>query len=161
MARVLPRRSLLGIVKRAYIRRRWDEAGGGSSTQEMSVSTERLQKAADLVGASQTRRTCKAAGCSEHDATMRLTAIPGIALLSLLLATATAAQNPSAYPAGLASVQGNPSAPRVVQKFSGVVKWLQDERDFVYVLNGEGLWVVSKPADRQREQSESSPSYGG
>jgi hypothetical protein len=55
----------------------------------------------------------------------------------------------------------NPSAPRVVQKFSGVVKWLQDERDFVYVLNGEGLWVVSKPADRQREQSESSASYGG
>jgi hypothetical protein len=55
----------------------------------------------------------------------------------------------------------NPSAPRVVQKFSGVVKWLQDERDFVYVLNGEGLWVVSKPADRQGEQSESSASYGG
>jgi len=25
----------------------------------------------------------------------------------------------------------NPAAPRVVQKFSGVVKWLQDERDFV------------------------------
>src|SRR6202521_4520149 len=37
----------------------------------------------------------------------------------------------------------NPAAPRVVQKFSGVVKWLQDERKFIYVLNGEGLWVVS------------------
>jgi len=55
----------------------------------------------------------------------------------------------------------NPSAPRVVQKFSGVVKWLQDERNFIYVLNGEGLWVVSKPADRQPEQTESSTSYGG
>lgn len=55
----------------------------------------------------------------------------------------------------------NPAAPRVVQKFSGVVKWLQDERDFIYVLNGEGLWVVSKPADRQPEQNESSDSYGG
>lgn len=50
----------------------------------------------------------------------------------------------------------NPSAPRVVQKFSGVVKWLQDERNFIYVLNGDGLWVVSEPADRQPEQTESS-----
>ncbi len=54
----------------------------------------------------------------------------------------------------------NPSAPRVVQKFSGVVKWLQDERDFIYVLNGDGLWVVSKPADRQPEQTQSAISYG-
>jgi hypothetical protein len=53
----------------------------------------------------------------------------------------------------------NPAAPRVVQKFSGVVKWLQDERNFIYVLNGDGLWVVSKPADRQPEQTESSSSY--
>jgi hypothetical protein len=49
----------------------------------------------------------------------------------------------------------NPAVPRVVQKFSGVVKWLQDERNFIYVLNGDGLWVVSKPADRQPEQTES------
>jgi hypothetical protein len=49
----------------------------------------------------------------------------------------------------------NPAAPRVVQKFSGVVKWLQDERNFIYVLNGDGLWVVSNPADRQPEQTES------
>jgi hypothetical protein len=55
----------------------------------------------------------------------------------------------------------NPAAPRVVQKFSGVVKWLQDERDFVYVLNGDGLWVVSKPADRQPQQTGPSDSYGG
>jgi hypothetical protein len=45
----------------------------------------------------------------------------------------------------------DPVAPRVVQKFSGVVKWLQDDRNFVYVLNGDGLWVISKPADRQPE----------
>jgi len=50
----------------------------------------------------------------------------------------------------------NPAAPRVVQKFSGVVKWLQDERNFIYVLNGDGLWVVSEPAHRQPEQTESS-----
>jgi hypothetical protein len=55
----------------------------------------------------------------------------------------------------------NPAAPRVVQKFSGVVKWLQDGRNFIYVLNGDGLWVVSKPADRQAEPTESSESYGG
>ena len=55
----------------------------------------------------------------------------------------------------------NPVAPQVVQKFSGVVKWLQDERNFIYVLNGEGLWVVSKPGDRQPEQSEPSTNYGG
>jgi hypothetical protein len=53
----------------------------------------------------------------------------------------------------------NPTAPRVVQKFSGVVKWLQDERNFIYVLNGDGLWVVSDPADYQPEQMESS--YSG
>jgi hypothetical protein len=52
----------------------------------------------------------------------------------------------------------NPAAPRVVRKFSGVVKWLQDERNFIYVLNSDGLWVVSKPADRQLEQTESSSS---
>ena len=55
----------------------------------------------------------------------------------------------------------DPAAPQIVQKFSGVVKWLQDERNLIYVLNGEGLWVVSKPADRQPEQSEPSTNYGG
>jgi len=55
----------------------------------------------------------------------------------------------------------NPAAPRVVQKFSAVVKWLQDERNFIYVLNRDGLWVVSKPAARPSEQTESSNSYGG
>jgi hypothetical protein len=55
----------------------------------------------------------------------------------------------------------NPAAPRVVRRFSGVVRWLQDERNFIYVLNGDGLWVVSKPADPQPEQTESSNSYGG
>jgi uncharacterized secreted protein with C-terminal beta-propeller domain len=39
----------------------------------------------------------------------------------------------------------NPAAPRVVQKFPGVIKWLQDERNFIYVLNRDGLWVVSEP----------------
>jgi hypothetical protein len=54
----------------------------------------------------------------------------------------------------------NPAAPRVVQKFDGVVKWLQDERDFVYVLNAQGLWIVSNP-DNRPKQNESSDAYGG
>jgi len=54
----------------------------------------------------------------------------------------------------------NPAAPRVVQKFSGVVKWLQDERNFIYVLNGDGLWVVSEPADRQPELTGPPLPYG-
>src|SRR5439155_13721896 len=45
----------------------------------------------------------------------------------------------------------NPAAPRIVQKFTGVIKWLQDERNVIYVLNRDGLWVVSEPADRQPE----------
>jgi hypothetical protein len=53
----------------------------------------------------------------------------------------------------------NPAVPRVVQKFEGVVKWLQDERDFIYVLNAEGLWIVSKPNNRPK-QTGSSDSYG-
>ena len=55
----------------------------------------------------------------------------------------------------------DPAAPRLVQKFSAVVKWLQDERDFIYVLNGDGLWVVSKPSDREPEQNAASNDFGG
>jgi hypothetical protein len=54
----------------------------------------------------------------------------------------------------------NAAAPQVVQKFSGVLKWLQDDRNFIDVLNDEGLWVVSKPADRQPAETESSSNYG-
>ena len=53
----------------------------------------------------------------------------------------------------------NPVAPREVQKFTGVVKWLEDERNFIYVLNGDGLWVISEPTDRQAEEAASSD-YG-
>ena len=55
----------------------------------------------------------------------------------------------------------NPSAPRVVQEFSGVVKWLQDERNFIYVLNADGLWVISKPPESPAEQSGSWNTSGG
>ena len=54
----------------------------------------------------------------------------------------------------------NPAAPRVVHKFTGVIRWLQDDRNFIYVLNAEGLWVVSEPAEIQSEET-GSPAYGG
>ena len=53
----------------------------------------------------------------------------------------------------------NPTSPKVVKRFSGVIKLLEDNRNFVYVLNSEGLWVISMP-DRQSEQLETS-AYGG
>jgi hypothetical protein len=53
----------------------------------------------------------------------------------------------------------NPTAPRELQRFSGVVKVLEDDRNFIYVLNTEGLWVISEP-DRKPQQ-DSSPAYGG
>jgi hypothetical protein len=53
----------------------------------------------------------------------------------------------------------NPAAPRELQRFSGVVKVLEDDRNFIYVLNTEGLWVISEP-DRKPQQ-DSSPAYGG
>ena len=53
----------------------------------------------------------------------------------------------------------NPAAPKEVQKFTGVVKWLEDERNFIYVLNSDGLWVISEPTDRQAEEAASS-NYG-
>ena len=35
-----------------------------------------------------------------------------------------------------------PGNPRVVQRFSGVVRVLRDERNYTYLLNQDGLWVV-------------------
>jgi hypothetical protein len=53
----------------------------------------------------------------------------------------------------------NPAAPKVVKKFSGVVRFLLDNHNFVYVLNSEGLWVISTP-DHQPEQGDTT-AYGG
>jgi hypothetical protein len=53
----------------------------------------------------------------------------------------------------------NPAAPQVVKKFSGVVRFLLDNHNFVYVLNSEGLWVISTP-DHQPEQADTM-AYGG
>ena len=52
----------------------------------------------------------------------------------------------------------NPATPREVQRFAGVVRWLEDDRDFIYVLNSDGLWVLSAPEEKQTDFSNS---YGG
>lgn len=36
----------------------------------------------------------------------------------------------------------DPGNPHVVQRFTGVVRVLHDERNYTYVLNQDGLWVV-------------------
>ena len=54
----------------------------------------------------------------------------------------------------------DPASPRLVQKFSKAVKWLQDNRDFIYVLADDGLWIVSQPNDQLLNPPDSS-AYGG
>ena len=51
----------------------------------------------------------------------------------------------------------SPAAPQVVRRFSAVVRFLQDNRNFIYVLNSDGLWVISTP---EREEVDTS-AYGG
>jgi hypothetical protein len=51
----------------------------------------------------------------------------------------------------------NPGAPQVVKRFSAVIRFLEDSSNFIYVLNSEGLWVISTPEPVQVDTS----SYGG
>ena len=48
----------------------------------------------------------------------------------------------------------NPATPREVQRFAGVVRWLEDDRDFIYVLNSDG-WVLSPPEEERTDFSNS------
>ena len=50
----------------------------------------------------------------------------------------------------------DPTSPRLVQKFPKVVQWLQDDRGFIYVLEDDGLWIVSQPHDQPINSLESS-----
>ena len=47
----------------------------------------------------------------------------------------------------------DPASPRVMQTFSGVVKWLEDDRDLIYVLNSDGLWIIAQPEEGPQTQS--------
>lgn len=54
----------------------------------------------------------------------------------------------------------DPGNPRVVQRFSGVVRVLQDERNYTYVLNQDGLWVVSDKQNTGTDDSWNPSIYG-
>lgn len=54
----------------------------------------------------------------------------------------------------------DPASPQLVQKFSKVKKWFQDDREFIYVLTDDGLWIVSQP-ENQPLSSRDSSAYGG
>ena len=55
----------------------------------------------------------------------------------------------------------DPTSPRLAQKFSKVVKWLQDNREFIYLLADDGLWIVSQPDDQPLNSPDSSAYAGG
>lgn len=55
----------------------------------------------------------------------------------------------------------DPGNPRVVQRFSGVVRILEDERNYTYVLNQDGLWVVSDKQNNAVDDSWNPSLYGG
>ena len=56
----------------------------------------------------------------------------------------------------------NPTDPKALQRFPGVVKVLQDDHDdVIYLLNREGLWVISAPNRPAIEETSSTSNYGG
>ena len=88
----------------------------------------------------------------------RMNVMGDLALISETGVKQTVNSNSSTYDLVLWNLS-NPASPKVVKRFSGVIKLLEDNRNFVYVLNSEGLWVISMP-DRQSEQLDTS-AYGG
>jgi hypothetical protein len=72
------------------------------------------------------------------------------------------------YPSGSVQTQAReqlvlwdisqPGNPRMVHEFSGVAKVIHDDRNFIYVLDREGLWVV---ADTQSPSTMDSSTYNG
>lgn len=54
----------------------------------------------------------------------------------------------------------DPSNPRMVRRFTGVVRVLRDTRNYAYVLNQDGLFVVYETPD-QPEGPDPSVEYGG
>lgn len=50
----------------------------------------------------------------------------------------------------------NPNSPKLVQRFMNVKKVLSDDRGYIYLLNADGLWVVSTPTASQNNTPGSS-----
>lgn len=51
-----------------------------------------------------------------------------------------------------------PSNPRMVQEFSGVARVIHDDRNYIYVLDRDGLWIVSAT---QNQMTADSSTYNG
>lgn len=47
----------------------------------------------------------------------------------------------------------DPQNPQVVQRFTGVVRVLHDDRHYTYILNQDGLWVVWEKQDTDNDDS--------
>jgi hypothetical protein len=75
-------------------------------------------------------------------------------------ASAPVSQSPSKSELVLWDIS-DPGNPRVVQRFSGVLRVLQDERNYTYVLNTDGLWVVSDKQNTTNDDSWNPSLYGG
>lgn len=86
--------------------------------------------------------------------------INGNAAMLTASANAPASQSPSKSELVLWDIS-DPGNPRVVQRFSGVLRVLQDERNYTYVLNADGLWVVSDRQNTANDDSWNPSIYGG
>jgi hypothetical protein len=54
----------------------------------------------------------------------------------------------------------NPSNPQVVQRFPGVLRVLQDDRHYTYILNQDRLWVVRDKQSAANDDSWDPSIYG-
>jgi hypothetical protein len=86
--------------------------------------------------------------------------INGNAAMLTASASAPVSQSPSKSELVLWDIS-DPGNPRVVQRFSGVLRVLQDERNYTYVLNTDGLWVVSDKQNTTNDDSWNPSLYGG
>ena len=45
-----------------------------------------------------------------------------------------------------------PNSPKVVQRFANISRVISDDRGYVYILNDDGLWVISTPTAYRQNQ---------
>ena len=64
---------------------------------------------------------------------------------ALLLAATGVDADPPANNSLVLWDTSKPESPKVVQQFANVSRVLSDDRGYVYILNDDGLWVISTP----------------
>ena len=80
--------------------------------------------------------------------------------LGFVMGSAGSAANPPGGDDVVIWDLSHPAAPRIVQRFAGVVRFVRDANDYVYVLNQEGLWVISAP-EPAAPAADPGANYGG